>query len=83
MRYYGDWSELYFRDYLIGHPDVADEYGELKSKILNDIENGVIERMPNGNPNGCSQAKWSFVEKISLIARQEFGDRYKLVAGIN
>jgi len=77
VRYLGDWNELYFRDYLIAHPDVAAEYGNLKSKILNDIQNGVIERMPNGKPNGYSQAKFSFVEKTSAIAKQEFRDRYK------
>ena len=30
VRYGGDWDELYFRDYLLKHPDVADEYGKLK-----------------------------------------------------
>lgn len=77
VRYLGNWNELYFRDFLIAHPDVAVEYGKLKLKILNDIEDGIIERMPNGNPNGYSQAKLSFVDKNSIIAKQEFHDRYK------
>lgn len=77
VRYLGNWNELYFRDFLIAHPDVAVEYGKLKLKILNDIEDGIIERIPNGNPNGYSQAKLSFVDKNSIIAKQEFHDRYK------
>jgi len=28
------WDRLLFRDYLIEHPDVAREYGELKEKLL-------------------------------------------------
>ena len=77
VRYLGDWSELYFRDFLKVHPDIAEEYGKLKLNILNDINDGIIERMPNGNPNGYSQAKFSFVEKFSAMAKHEFQDRYK------
>ncbi|MDO5520977.1 MAG: GrpB family protein [bacterium] len=77
VRYLGDWKELYFRDFLIAHPDVAREYGELKENILKDIESGKIERMPNGQPNGYSQAKLSFVEKVSMMAKEEFKERYK------
>lgn len=32
VRYHGDWKELYFRDYLMAHPAVAREYGELKQR---------------------------------------------------
>ena len=53
------------------------KYGKLKLNILNEINNGIIERMPNGNPNGYSQAKFSFVEKFSAMAKHEFQDRYK------
>ncbi len=77
VRYFGDWEELYFRDYLIAHPDVAVGYGKLKQSILRDIENGIIERMPNGNPNGYSQAKVGFVKEITNIAKQELRDKYK------
>ncbi len=79
VRYLGDWNELYFRDFLRVHPDIAKEYGKLKLNILNDINNGIIERMPNGIPNGYSQAKFSFVEKFSAIAKHEFQNRYKPV----
>jgi len=30
VRYYADWDELYFRDYLIAHKETANEYGKLK-----------------------------------------------------
>lgn len=76
VRYLGDWDELYFRDYMIDHPEAAKEYGELKTKILRDIETGVIERMPNGQPNGYSQAKLSFVQRLTDIARREYTGRY-------
>ena len=52
VRYLGDWNEPYFRDYLLAHPDAALEYGRLKEKILDDINAGRLERMPNGRPNG-------------------------------
>lgn len=77
VRYLGDWDELYFRDFLIANPEVATEYGKLKLNILNDIEKGLIERMPNGVPNGYSQAKLEFVKKYTNSAKQEFHDRYK------
>lgn len=77
VRYFGNWDELYFRDFLIEHPNVAAEYGKLKQEILSKIENGIIERMPNGTPNGYSQAKLSFVEKTTSIAKQKYHDRYK------
>lgn len=78
VRYLGDWNELYFRDYMLAHPETAAEYGKLKLQILQDIENGKIERMPNGNPNGYSRAKLEFVEQISAAARKEFEGRYRV-----
>lgn len=77
VRYLGNWDELYFRDFLIANPEVATEYGKLKLNILEDIEKGIIERMPNGQPNGYSVAKLAFVEKYSKAAKQEFQNRYK------
>lgn len=76
VRYLGNWDELYFRDFLIANTDVANEYGKLKLNILKDIEKGLIERIPNGVPNGYSEAKLVFVEKYSKYAKQEFQNRY-------
>ena len=78
VRYAGDWDELYFRDYLLEHPDTAKEYGELKERILKEINEGKIERMPNGRPNGYSNAKLAFVKRISAEAREMYRGRYAL-----
>ena len=42
LRYAGDNNELYFRDYLIEHPDVAKEYEELKLKLWKKYEHAKI-----------------------------------------
>ncbi len=78
VRYAGDWNELYFRDYLLDHPDTAEEYSRLKERILQDIRDGKTERMPNGRPNGYFMAKLSFVNDVSEKARQEYGGRYSI-----
>ena len=77
VRYLGDWDELYFRDYLMANPHVAEEYNQLKLRILRDIEAGKIERLPNGAPSGYSGAKLAFVQKHSEIAKQAFQGRYR------
>jgi GrpB-like predicted nucleotidyltransferase (UPF0157 family) len=77
VKYLGNWDELYFRDFLIANPDVATEYGKLKLNIIKDIDKGIIERIPNGKPNGYSEAKLVFVKKYSKAAKQEFQNRYK------
>jgi len=38
VRYYGDWYELYFRDYLMKHKEVANEYGKLKLRLREKYE---------------------------------------------
>lgn len=68
VRYFGDWNELYFRDYLITHHDVADLYGQLKLSLLKDFEH---------NRDGYTEAKTNFILHYSNIARQEFQHRYK------
>ena len=78
LRYAGNWDELYFRDYLLEYPDVAAEYSCLKEKILNDISEGKLERMPNGQPNGYSNAKASFVKEVSQQAKDAYQGRYLL-----
>lgn len=66
----GDWSELYFRDYLIVHPDVAKQYGVLKIRLKDKYE---FDR------DGYTAAKGEFVVKITALARAEFKDKYKPV----
>lgn len=67
VRYFGNWDELYFRDYLIAHPDVAQAYGTLKMSLLKDFEH---------NCDGYTQAKSAFIMRYSEIAKTEFPDRY-------
>lgn len=69
VKYFGDWSELYFRDFLIAHPDVAAQYGELKLNLWKEFEH---------DRDGYTGAKFDFILKYSTIAKQEFKDRYKL-----
>lgn len=70
VRYSGDWDELYFRDYLILHPDIANEYGALKRMLK--------ERYTNDR-DGYTEAKGEFVRKYTASARTEFPDRYNPV----
>jgi GrpB-like predicted nucleotidyltransferase (UPF0157 family) len=63
VRYSGDWDELYFRDYLVSHPKVAHEYGELKKKLQEKFE---YDR------DGYTEAKGEFIRKVTELARKEF-----------
>ena len=68
VRYLGDWNELYFRDYLLKYPDVAAEYGNLKSALQKEFKH---------NRDAYTAAKTDFIMKYSHIAKQEFQGRYK------
>lgn len=67
VRYIGDWDELYFRDYLIVHPEVAKEYGQLKLQLKLKYE---FDR------DAYTNAKSSFIKNSTKQARKEFGNRY-------
>lgn len=67
VRYSGDWDELYFRDYLILHPDIAKEYGQLKLQLKEQYE---FDR------DGYTNAKSSFIKINTVKARIELGARY-------
>lgn len=62
VRYPGDWDELNFRDYLIAHPDVAQEYARLKrslqAKYTNDRE-------------AYTQGKTEYIKQVTIKARAE------------
>jgi GrpB-like predicted nucleotidyltransferase (UPF0157 family) len=62
VRYAGNWDELYFRDYLLAHPETAAEYGALKQKLKNDYE---YDR------DGYTEAKGEFIRRITDKARSE------------
>lgn len=67
VRYSGDWDELYFRDYLISHQKVADEYGKLKLQLMNQYKN---------DRDKYTLEKTAFIQNITKKARTEIGNRY-------
>ena len=62
VRYPGDWDELYFRDFLIKHPDTAAEYAALKRKLKEQYEH---------DRDGYTEAKGGFIREVSARARKE------------
>ena len=67
LRYAGDNNELYFRDYLIEHPDVAKEYEELKLKLWKKYEH---------DRDGYTNAKTELVKRYTDKARILYWNRY-------
>ena len=67
VRYVGDWDELYFRDYLLNHDEVATKYGELKQRL---------EKQHKHDRDGYTEAKTEFIKKWTKEARKELGSRY-------
>lgn len=67
LRYIGDNNELYFRDYLMEHPDIAREYEKMKLKLWKDYEH---------NRDGYTNAKTEFIQKYTEKARLLYKDRY-------
>ncbi len=63
----GDWDELYFRDYLQQHYDVAKQYEILKLSLKKQFEH---------NRDAYTKAKSEFVRMHTQKARKEFGQRY-------
>ncbi|MFA6308243.1 MAG: GrpB family protein [Clostridia bacterium] len=62
VRYNGDWDEIYFRDYLILHEEVAKEYGILKFELKDRFEN---------DREAYTQGKTEFIERVTFLARKE------------
>lgn len=67
IRFLGDWNELYFRDYLLIHKDIAEEYGNLKKQLKEKYEH---------NRDGYTEAKTEFITKYTKLSREYFGDKY-------
>lgn len=68
VRYHEDWDELYFRDYLIAHGDIASEYALLKLTLKIQYEH---------NRDAYTSGKSSFIAECTQKARIEFSKRYK------
>ena len=63
LRYTGDNDELYFRDYLNEHSDVAKEYEALKLWLWKQYEH---------NRDAYTDAKTDFISKWTAAARKEY-----------
>lgn len=61
-RYGGDWDELYFRDYLLKHPEIAEEYGKLKMEL---------QKKYKHDRDGYTDAKTEFIKGITKLAREK------------
>ena len=61
LRLFGDNDEIYFRDYLIAHPDVAKEYENLKLKLWKEFEH---------DRDGYTSAKGEFIAKYTEFAKK-------------
>lgn len=62
VRYDGDWDELHFRNYLLAHPDLADEYGALKLEL---------QKKQDHDRDAYTNAKTDFIERITRLARAD------------
>jgi len=58
------WDRLLFRDYLIAHPGVASEYGDLKQKLS---EAHHADRI------AYTQAKSDFIQRVTDDAKRYYG----------
>lgn len=67
LRRCGDNAELYFRDYLIEHPDIAKEYEKLKLRLWKEYEH---------NRNGYTNAKTEFIQAYTKQAKLLYQKRY-------
>ena len=61
LRYFGDNDEIYFRDYLNTHPEIAKEYETLKLGLWKKFEH---------DRDGYTAAKSEFVAKYTALAKQ-------------
>lgn len=64
LRVDGDADELFFRDYLNAHPEVAAEYEKLKLDLARRYRN---------DRDGYTEAKTEFVTRYTALAKREAG----------
>ena len=67
LRYAGDNDELYFRDYLNEHPQIAKEYEILKLELWRRFEH---------DRDAYTEAKTDFIRRWTKEARSLYGRRY-------
>ena len=61
IRLAGDTDEIYFRDYLNAHPEIAKEYEQLKLRLWEEFEH---------NRDAYTEAKTEFVKKYTDLAKE-------------
>ncbi len=67
LRYVGDNDELYFRDYLNEHPQIAKEYETLKLRLWKEFEH---------NRDAYTDAKTEFIKKCTSEAKKLYAGKY-------
>ncbi len=67
LRYKGDNDELYFRDYMNDHSEIAKEYEKLKR---------YLGKKYKHNRDAYTDAKTDFIKKYTEYAKREYGSRY-------
>lgn len=67
VRYYGDWDELYFRDYLIDHPEMVAEYARQKLLLATQYRH---------NRDAYTDAKTVFIKFATELAKAAYAGRY-------
>ena len=67
LRKFGDNDELYFRDYLNRHPEIAQKYEKLKLSLWKQFEH---------NRDGYTESKTAFVREYTNKAIIEYGRAY-------
>lgn len=65
LRYFGDNSEIYFRDYMNNNPALAKEYEKLKLSLWKKYEH---------DRDAYTDAKSDFVRKYTECAKKEYGE---------
>ncbi|MFO7969050.1 MAG: GrpB family protein [Bacillota bacterium] len=68
IRLYNNHRELYFRDYLQDHPNIAKEYEKIKIKLAKKYRN---------HRDNYTSAKTDFINKYTDLAMVIYKDRYK------
>jgi len=74
LRYEGDHDELYFRDYLNDHPQIAREYERLKIQLWKRFEH---------NRDRYTDSKSEFIKKWTSVAKEVYRGRYEQTARLD
>lgn len=67
VRRFGNWDELYFRDYLRLHKNEANEYSKLKIEL---------EKTYQSNYQAYTKAKENLIQQYTMLARRTLRNKY-------